>query len=213
MGDQSKTTNRWAAEYPSDYSAQVSRALFGLPHDPFIRGKATWLRQWLARHGREAGDVLDIGCGIGLLHRYLPGRVTGCDVSEEALRQAAERNHGAEYHLHDGRSLPFPDASFDHAMAVTVMHHVPPVEWPAFVTEAVRVLRPGGAFIVIEHNPWNPATRLSVALSPIDTDAVLLSARQTRRLLAELQRVGSDSLFLTAQYAAYGFKPSHHRSY
>lgn len=199
--------NRWAADYPSDYSAQVSRALFGLPHDYFIRGKAKWLRRWLTRHDREAGDVLDIGCGIGLLHRYLPGQVTGCDVSADALKQAKDRNSDVEYRLHDGRTLPFPDASFDHALAVTVMHHVPPAEWPFFVAEAVRILRPGGAFIVIEHNPFNPATRLSVARSELDYDAVLLRARQTMRLMtnAGLRDVARDHLFWTTQYCAYGF--------
>lgn len=202
--------SRWAESYPTDYSAEVRRALFGLPHDWFLRGKGEWLRSWFSERGREPGDVLDIGCGTGLLHRYLPGHITGCDLSQSALDQAAERNPSVHYRRHDGAVLPFLDASFDTALAVTVMHHVPPAEWPSFLAEAKRILRPGGALIVNEHDPWNPMTRLSVKISPLDHDAVLLTARRTKRLMREagLIGVGSDSLFYTAQYCAYGFTAS-----
>ena len=50
--------------------------------------------------------------------------------------------------------------------------------------EALRLVKPGGIFCVIEHNPWNPATRIIVSRSPIDADANLLSSRETRRLLS-----------------------------
>jgi hypothetical protein len=50
--------------------------------------------------------------------------------------------------------------------------------------EAFRVLRSGGIFCVIEHNPYNPATRLIVARTPIDADASLLTASATRRLMS-----------------------------
>ena len=49
--------------------------------------------------------------------------------------------------------------------------------------EAARVLRPGGVFAIIEHNPLNPATRLIVRRLPMDRNAILLGARETRRLL------------------------------
>lgn len=111
------------------------------------------------------------------------------------------------YRQHNGVVLPFPDVSFDIALAVTVMHRVPPAQWPSFLTEAKRILRPGGALIVNEHNPWNPMTRLSVMISPLDNDAVLLTARHTKRLMREARLTGvrSDSLFYTAQYCTYGF--------
>jgi SAM-dependent methyltransferase len=212
--------NRWAKSYPSDYSADVRRALFGLPHDLFLRGKANWLNSWLARRSRDAGKVLDIGCGTGLLHPYLPGKITGVDVSETALKMAAARNQNADYRLYDGRVLPFPDATFDTALAVTVLHHIPPANWHSFIAEIARVLRSGGVLIVNEHNPWNPLTRLSVAISALDHDAVLLTARRAVSLMhhAGLRMVGRDYLHFTpidsalsclpsgAQYCAYGFK-------
>jgi SAM-dependent methyltransferase len=49
--------------------------------------------------------------------------------------------------------------------------------------EIRRLLRPGGVFAVIEHNPWNPVTRLIVSRTPVDEDAILLRASETRALL------------------------------
>jgi hypothetical protein len=45
------------------------------------------------------------------------------------------------------------------------------------------VLRPGGLFAIFEHNPWNPATRRIVSRTPVDANAVLLTAGETRALL------------------------------
>ena len=44
------------------------------------------------------------------------------------------------------------------------------------------MLRPGGVFCVIEHNPFNPVTRLIVERTPVDADAILLSVAEARRL-------------------------------
>ena len=45
-----------------------------------------------------------------------------------------------------------------------------------------RVVRPGGAVAVIEHNPLNPLTRLAVLRCPFDEDAVLISRRKAGQL-------------------------------
>jgi SAM-dependent methyltransferase len=46
-----------------------------------------------------------------------------------------------------------------------------------------RVLKPGGVFCLIEHNPWNPVTQLIVKRCPVDLDAELLTARRATRLI------------------------------
>ena len=223
--------DRWAESYPTDYSSQVERAIsfVGASHDFFIRGKADWLKRFLADKPMSRNDILDIGCGIGLLHQYLLGsgaKTTGTDVSGEALAEAKKRNPTVDYRTYDGKTQPFSSSSFDLVLAVTVMHHVPPDQWPRFAAEAARVLRPGGAFVVIEHNPLNPLTLYSVRKSELDFDAVLLRARTVGKLMAGagLRQCGRDYIFFTpfaatrpfdralkwlpmgAQYAAYGFK-------
>jgi SAM-dependent methyltransferase len=103
--------------------------------------------------------------------------------SPAALDRARQDNPGVVYRLSNGNRLPWQQHQFDCALAVCVVHHVPPSEWTAFVAEMRRVVRPGGLLVLIEHNPWNPLTRLAVFRCPFDEDAVLLGARKARELL------------------------------
>jgi SAM-dependent methyltransferase len=82
-----------------------------------------------------------------------------------------------------GNSIPYPAGVFDMATAINVLHHVDPASWQLVVLELKRVVRPNGLVCVIEHNPFNPLTRLAVLRCPFDKDAHLLRAAQTRRLL------------------------------
>ena len=108
--------------------------------------------------------------------------LSGCDISAESIARAREENPGVAYAAYSGPSLPYADGTFDLAFAVCVAHHVPPEHWPDFFDEMRRVVRPGGAVAVIEHNPFNPLTRLAVLRCPFDEDAVLISRRKAGRL-------------------------------
>jgi SAM-dependent methyltransferase len=74
--------------------------------------------------------------------------------------------------------IPYGDAEFDLVTAVCVYHHVPPADRRTLTSEIRRVLRPGGIFCMIEHNPFNPVTRLIVSRTPVDSDAILLPASE-----------------------------------
>ncbi len=50
--------------------------------------------------------------------------------------------------VQDGRKLPYPDASFDAAFAVSVIEHIPDSGDSAAVAELVRVVRPGGRIVI-----------------------------------------------------------------
>jgi SAM-dependent methyltransferase len=82
----------------------------------------------------------------------------------------------------DGK-IPFDNARFDFVTAVCVYHHVPPPLRKALTAEVRRVLKPGGLFAIVEHNPYNPVTRLIVSRTPVDAGAILLSSAETRSLL------------------------------
>ena len=153
----------------------------------FHRRKADLIRAFFRQRGLSASKLryLDVGCGKGELLQLLQSdfkQLAGCDISPGMLRQIA----GIDTRIQkDSTQVPFGDAEFDLVTAVCVYHHVPPSAHPALTAEISRVLRPGGIFCMIEHNPFNPVTRLVVSRTPVDADAILLPASEARRLAAE----------------------------
>lgn len=131
--------------------------------------------------------LLDVGCGHGLIHPYLHGsfEITGTDVAGEVLTLAARENPGVSYVPYDGTKLPFADASFDLALAICVMHHVPPADWLKFLGEIKRVVKPQGGIFIFEHNPFNPLTRYVVSHNELDHGVTLLSGGRLRKLMRE----------------------------
>jgi SAM-dependent methyltransferase len=218
--------------YDKSYAAIVQSSIdfSGLPHSFFQRAKADVLCNLIDRNfGAGKPAMLDVGCGVGSFHPLLGGmvgRLCGIDVSTASIARARADNCQVEYQAFDGKTFPYESASFDLVTAICVLHHVEPAEWPRFMAEARRVVRPGGLVCIIEHNPLNPLTRLAVARCEFDRDAVLLGAGKTRRLMAEsglgeiaaryflllpwagkyAQRIESGlcHLPLGAQYAAWG---------
>ncbi|MFI1538489.1 class I SAM-dependent methyltransferase [Streptomyces anandii] len=97
-------------------------------------------------------DLLDVGCGTGIVTRRIAGRrpglrVTGVDLAAGMARRAAARLPGAVVRA-DSRRLPFPDARFDAVTSVWLLHLAPSAEDArAVVAECARVLRPGGVYV------------------------------------------------------------------
>lgn len=97
-------------------------------------------------NGRVGGlDILDAGCGTGGNSRHLQryGRVTGIDVSSEALR-FARRRPGLTLAQGSVDSVPLRDASFDLVLSNDVLCHLHVTDDARAVREFARLLRPGG---------------------------------------------------------------------
>jgi len=132
---------------------------------------------------RAREPILDFGCGIGNLTEQLVKRfvgVHGYDPSSESLRIAKDRAPSATFqHV----LSEVPDGTFQTAVLAGVLHHVPPANRTALLSDVMQKLAPGGKVVVFEHNPFNPLTRRAVAACEFDDDAILLWPWQLRGVL------------------------------
>ena len=95
--------------------------------------------------------VLDIGCGVGQVVRRLMEsgyEAHGVEVSEPNVAKAKKVSKLCQ--LYDGVRLPFKNNTFDSAGALNVLEHVEQPE--AFITELVRIVKPGGRIILSSPN-------------------------------------------------------------
>ncbi len=111
-------------------------------------------------------DLLDIGTGPGgfpgrlRLNGHM-GRLVGLDQSVGMIEKARAAHPGADFIVGDAMNLPFPDSSFDAVSARHMLYHVPDVT--KAISEAKRVLRPGGRFLALTnadgymHEFWKAA--------------------------------------------------------
>jgi SAM-dependent methyltransferase len=107
-----------------------------------------------AAHLVGARRVLDVGCGEGQLTRLaarLDAVAVGIDPTRAQLRVALDRDRDAVYAAAVAHQLPFPDASFDAALACLVFEHI--AETDAAIAEVARVLEPGGRFLFFLNHP------------------------------------------------------------
>jgi ubiquinone/menaquinone biosynthesis C-methylase UbiE len=119
-------------------------------YDRFMGRYTTTLAPALADAAGVTGTmrVLDVGCGPGGLTRELAGRVGGENVAaiDPAAQFAAacrERNPGVDARQGVAEQLPWPDASFDAALACLVIAFMQNPDQG--VREMARVTRPGGS--------------------------------------------------------------------
>jgi phosphatidylethanolamine/phosphatidyl-N-methylethanolamine N-methyltransferase len=136
-------------------------------------------RAAVAAASRAGTEILDVGVGTGLELPYFErrARVIGVDLSEPMLRKAQER--AAQRRLvqvrglcvMDAARLAFADGAFDAVIAPYVITTVPQPE--ATLDEFVRVVRPGGEVVLVNHVAAEDGLRATIER---------WLARQTRQL-------------------------------
>jgi ubiquinone/menaquinone biosynthesis C-methylase UbiE len=147
----------------------------GRPYDRDMRN-ADWQEVWERQRDRETmergwldqlalapgSQFLDVGSGPGFVSLLAAervgaaGRVYAVDPAPEALQflrdRLAERPaDNVEPLAGAGDAIPLPDASATHALLAQMLHHADAPE--AILREVRRVLAPGGAALIVEHDP------------------------------------------------------------
>ena len=123
-----------------------------------VHAKGASLAELVARVAPEPGwRVLDVATGAG--HTALAfaphvAHVVASDITAEMLATArglaGEKGlDNISFETADAEDLPFADAGFDCVTSRIAPHHFPDVG--RFVAEAVRVLRPGGVFALVDN--------------------------------------------------------------
>lgn len=129
-------------------------------------GAPSWFNKFLShshmacfqRGWKEAGlsaegaRVVDLGCGVGRWSRWLRDRgadVVGLDISHDMLRAAA--NAQSRRVQGSVSQVPLQGDTFDMAVSVTVLQHIPYADQERAVGEISRLLRTGGTAVLIEN--------------------------------------------------------------
>lgn len=103
----------------------------------------------MAHHPDKKLNILDLGCGTGLLGIFLgkpDGFLIGVDTSEKMIEQAARHNLYDRFHMVDLRDAlrETPDDLYDAITALDVFIYTGDVS--EAISNAFRILRAGGAF-------------------------------------------------------------------
>jgi ubiquinone/menaquinone biosynthesis C-methylase UbiE len=155
-------------------------------------------REWACSRAR--GDVLELGVGTGRNLKYYPRdiRLTGVDLSPEMLaiarRRAAVLERDVDLRVADAESLDIPDESFDSVVSTLTMCSIP--DYRSALAEALRVLRPGGRLVMVEH-VRSPSTAVRVGQRVLNPLTVRFAADHLlREPLEDVHRLKLEVLKL-----------------
>jgi len=129
-------------------------------------------------------DVLEAGCGEGYgadLIASVAQRVIAVDYDAAAVAHVRARYPRVQVLVANLASLPLPDASVDVVVNFQVIEHL--WDQPQFVTECLRVLRPGGLLLMSTPNRITFSPGLDTPVNPFHTREV--NAAELAELLTD----------------------------
>ncbi len=193
----------------------------------FERGRATPPASWQSRDvsdywnhnttyhpwlipiaARQVGDVLDVGCGDGLLVQRLAPlsrSVTGVDPDPSAVRRARDRLAAARNVIVEQTSFEEYDAALFHFDLITFVASLHHMDLRSSLLKARQLLRPAGEIAVVGLSAnttvrdwlWSAACLPAVQIGSwlhAETRDIGVPVAEARENLAEIRRVADDVL-------------------
>jgi SAM-dependent methyltransferase len=165
--------------------------------DPDRRSVRELIRRSL-RVGRRV-RTLEVGCGPGLFSDLFEGEdYVGADLNARHIDYARRHRKGT-FVVTDARKADLPDRRFDQVLIFGLLHHLPEADVRSVLSEARRVLVPGGAILTIERVA--AVSELSVLGRFIrrgENAEHIRSREEYRRLYEAAGRVERDELLESA---------------
>ncbi|HOE10819.1 MAG TPA: glycosyltransferase [bacterium] len=157
-------------EYDEDPSRQRSRGGSRPSNRWVFEERAKYLEELLTDHGYwplKGLRVLDIGCGSGHILEWLienadlqPEQAFGVDLLPDRAAHAQGHLPDSQISVASADSLPFPDGSFDLALAFTLFSSLPTEALrTAVAREIQRILKPEGGILIYDFRYPNPRNR------------------------------------------------------
>lgn len=111
-------------------------------------GKRHLVLSLLRRYHVKNAQLVDVGCGTGLLMTELKqfGKVSGVDTEPEALKFCRMRGHRSVFRIAAGGRLPFANSSVGAVTMLDVLEHV--ADEGRALRELHRILKPPGLLVL-----------------------------------------------------------------
>jgi SAM-dependent methyltransferase len=159
------------------------------------------------------GRALDFGCGVGRLTRALAKRfdeTVGVDIAPSMVEMAARLNGetGATFVLNPRPDLSLlADASYDFALSFVTLQHIPKASALRYVSEIVRVLRPGGIGVIqapssVARSPAGLMTAVVPAVIRASIRSMEMHAIPREEMIAAIASRGGSVITIDQDVAA-----------
>jgi ubiquinone/menaquinone biosynthesis C-methylase UbiE len=180
--------------------------LANLPiYKKLTRQRSITFAKYLADLIPDGSHVLDFGCGnmytvIQLLNHKPNLKITGIDIiRDQNLSDEILADKRLEFNMSTTNELPYPDNTFDVAIALAALHHTPDPEY--FLSELKRVVKKDGHVILVEEMAINLLDKVYICVEDWllnkmkEGVPVPLNFRYHKEYLKEFEKQGLQIVF------------------
>jgi SAM-dependent methyltransferase len=155
------------------------------------------IRAVIRRHlkTRNGLRTLDLGCGPGEFADEFEGDdYVGADLNARYIEYAKHKKPGT-FVVTDARKVDLPDHRFDQVLIFGLLHHLPDDDVRAVLSEARRLLVPGGRILAVEDIP--AISRLNLIghlIHNVENGEHIRPPAEYRKLYREAARIESEEV-------------------